>query len=428
MGLRDWKTGFRAPVPTTVSSPMVVRANDAGILYSSMEALEEHLRGTSLSTVKSGITVTAENALRLAAVYRCVTLISGAVGNMPLNIKRTLENGDREDAVNTEIWKLITRRPNGTQRPHAFRKTATAHVLLQGDFFALKVRGVNGHLLELLTLQPGTVTVKQRPDMTVEYIYHRPSDGKVMTLKQEDVFHLYSLTLNGVTGVTPIRYARETIGTAIAMEDHGAVVFKNGARVSGMFSTDKKLGKEGRQNIREGLNEYRQGAERDGAELILEEGMTYQRISMTLQDAQWIEARKLSAGDIYTMFGVPPHLASAVDKSGGSNWGTGLEEQARNFVNYTLEDYLTMWEDAVNFDLIPDGSDLLAVHDRQILIRGNLEARTKYYLTMLQYGVMSPNDVNKAEGRNSRDGGDIYYPPPNMTDNQNDTKDGDGNE
>ena len=53
MGLRDWKTGFRAPVPTTVSSPMVVRALDGGILYGSMEALEEHLRGTSTNTGKA---------------------------------------------------------------------------------------------------------------------------------------------------------------------------------------------------------------------------------------------------------------------------------------------------------------------------------------------------------------------------------------
>lgn len=412
MGLKDWRTGFQAPVPTTVNAPLVVRALDGGILYGSMEALEEHLRGTSKNTVKSGVVVTAESALRLTAVYSCVRIISGAVANMPLKIKRKLENGNHEDAENTQLWNLIVRRPNNTQRPQAFRRLSIAHVMLKGNFFALKVRGVNGHLQQLIVLQPHLVEVKQLANMDLVYIYRRP-DGHTVTLQQKDVFHLYALTLNGVTGVTPITYARETIGTAIAMEDHGAVVFKNGARISGMFSTEKKLGKEGRKNIREGLDEYRQGAKSDGAELILEEGMKYERIAMTLQDAQWIEARKMSQGEIFSVFGVPPHMGGAVDKSGGSNWGTGLEEQSRNFVGYTLEDYLIMWEDGVNYDLIPDDSDLFATHERERIIRGNLEARTKYYTAMLSYGVMSPNDVNKAENRNSREGGDIYYPPPN---------------
>src|SRR5690606_38298012 len=133
----------------------------------------------------------------------------------------------------------------------------------------------------------------QLDNLALEYTYTRRDGGKV-TLPQSEVFHLVGLTLDGVHGVSVIGYAREAIGLSLAMENHGATVFKNGARVSMVLKHPNKLGKEGLEFLRASLDAYRSGGESEGKALILEEGMETGPLAMTAEDAQWIESRKFS--------------------------------------------------------------------------------------------------------------------------------------
>ncbi|MFC4623839.1 phage portal protein, partial [Daeguia caeni] len=185
----------------------------------------------------------------------------------------------------------------------------------------------------------------------------------------------------------------------------------NGARVSGVLKHPNKLGPEAVANLRAGLEEFRSGGEQEGKNLILEEGMDYARIAMTAEDAQWLEARKFSRTDIAMFFGVPPHMIGDTEKS--TSWGTGIEQQSIGFVAWTLEDHLTMWEEAINRDLIGAEDDLYARFNRAALVKGDIKARWEAYVKGLQWGVYSPNEIRTLEDQNPRDGGDIFYPPPN---------------
>lgn len=417
MGLWQRLFGGTKPVEhyeTSLKSP--VRALDGGVLVGSMQDLEELMRNGGFGTgsmSKTGQLVSPETSLRVPAVMAAVRIIAGGTANLPLHVMRRLPDGSREEARESRLWRLLNRRPCKFMKSRTFRRYATTCVLLRGNFYARMVRSnVNGHLLELVPLNPERVRVEQKENMDVIYKYTRPLDGKEVEYQQNEIFHLFLHTLNGYSGVTPITYARETIGGALAMEDHTATVYRNGARVSGVFTTDKRLGIEGRENIEASLAEYRQSGARDGRDLILEDGLHYEKMSLTPQDMQWIEQKKLNATDIFMIFGIPPHMAAMVEKS--TSWGSGIEEQNKGFVTWTLEDYLTMWEDAVNVDLIPDESDLYAVHVRNALVRGNLKDRTTFYTSALQFGWMSPNEVRKLEDMNPRDGGEQFYPPPNM--------------
>jgi HK97 family phage portal protein len=163
--------------------------------------------------------------------------------------------------------------------------------------------------------------------------------------------------------------------------------------------------------LKESLDDYRNGGDSEGKFLILEEGLKPSEVKMSAQDAQWIEARKLSRSDIAMFFGVPPSMIG--DNSGSdSNWGTGLEQKANGFVTFTLEDYLTMWEEGITIDLNSDPA-IYARYNRAALVKGDIKARWDAYTKGLQWGVWSPNEVRALEDRNPREGGDIYYPPPN---------------
>lgn len=113
-------------------------------------------------------------------------------------------------------------------------------------------------------------------------------------------------------------------------------------------------------------------------------------------------------------FGVPPHMIGDTEKS--TSWGTGIEQQSIGFVAYTLEDHLTTWEETIARDLVDPGrDDLYARFNRAALVKGDIKARWEAYVKGLQWGVWSPNEIRTLEDENPREGGDVYYPPPNMT-------------
>ena len=209
------------------------------------------------------------------------------------------------------------------------------------------------------------------------------------------------------------------------MEGHGAQTFKNGARPSNVLKHPARLGKEAQENLRASLEAYRLGGESEGKALILEEGMDVASLSMTAEDVQWIESRKFSRSDIAMFFGVPPHMIGDTEKS--TSWGTGIEQQSIGFVQYTLEDHLTTWEQSVKRDLIVD-ENVFAVYDRSALLRGDLKAQQAFNVSMMQWGVLSPNEVRGNIGRNPRDGGDIYYDPPNTAGGQNEPQESEDQE
>lgn len=406
--MKLWDRIFGGKASRSSSPRAAVQQAGGGVSITTASELEEALRTGSVTA--AGMSVTPDKAMRVAAVYACVRIRSGVVANMPMHIKRRIDDRTREDASDHPLWPIFRRKPNRWQTPSQFKRMLTAHLLLRGNAYAMIVRS-RELVKELIPLHPDRVEVKQLDDLSLRYIYTR-KDGHRVELQQSEVFHLVGLTLDGVHGVSVITYARETIGLSLAMEDHGATVFKNGARVSVVLTHPNKLGKEGLEFLRASLDDYRSGGESEGKALILEEGMTVERLAMTAEDAQWIESRKFSRSDIAMFFGVPPHMIGDTEKS--TSWGTGIDSQTQGFVTFSAEDDLTTWEETINRDLIADNdNDVYARFNRSALVKGDIKVRWEAHVKALQWGVMSPNEVRALEDLNPRDDGDIYYPPPN---------------
>ncbi|MDF1606963.1 phage portal protein [Hoeflea sp. YIM 152468] len=420
--LQRW---FGAKASRTLNPSASYQDAGGGVAITTPAQLEEALRTGGVTA--SGATVTPNKAMNVSSVYASVRIISGAVANMPLQLKLRVDERTREDASEHPLGVVLRRKPNRWQTPSQFRRMMQAHLLLRGNAYAMIVRSA-GRVMELVPLHPDQVECNQNDDLQLEYTYTR-KDGRKIRLPQSEVFHLVGLTLDGVHGVSPITYARESIGLALSMENHGATTFRNGARVSNVLSHPGKLGPEGLAFLRTSLDDYRSGGESEGKALILEEGMDVKPLAMTAEDAQWLQSREFSRVDIAMFMGVPPSMLG--DNSGSdSNWGTGLEQKSLGFVAYTLEDWLTTWEEAIGRDLIADDDlTMYARFNRAALVKGDLKTRWEAYVKGLQWGVYCPDEVRALEDMNPRpDGmGGRYYDPPN-TAGTSDTKKDDGDE
>ncbi|WP_296988181.1 phage portal protein [Thalassospira sp. UBA1131] len=380
------------------------------------EDLKEFIRiGGGMDTA-SGVAITDARAMRVAAAWRCVNIIAGTIASMPTDIIRRESETVRRPAVGHPLRRVLTVKPNQWQTPAEYKRLMQGHVLMRGNAYSRIVRS-GKDVIALLPMHPDRTRAEQNDDMTMRYRYTRP-DGSFITLQQKDVFHLRGMSLDGVHGMSVLSNMREALGLSIQTETAGASMFKNGVLAGGAYKHPGQLSDKAYDRLKSSLDE-KSGAKKTGEWLILEEGMDIASVVLSAQDAQFLETRDFQRYDIAMFFGVPPHMIGATDKQ--TSWGSGIEAQGIGFVTYTLSDWFSIWEQAIKRDLLPpeEWETVDFKFFPQGLLRGDTKARKEFYQSALQWGWMSPNEVREKEDMNPRDGGDIYYDPPNTAGNQN---------
>lgn len=384
----------------------------------SVEEVRDFLRigGGGMETA-SGASISETSAMRVAAAWRCMNIISGVMGSLPVDLIRRVSEKERQPATGHALRRVLTVKPNQWQTPNEFRRMMQAHLLLRGNAYALKVMA-GGQVLGLIPLHPDRVTVDQLDDYTIEYKVSLKG-GQYRTLKQGEIFHLRGMSLDGVKGLSVLSHMRESLGIALQAETASARMMKNGQFVGGVLSHPSKLSPEAHGRLKASIDERHSGSDNAGKNLLLEEGMTFNTVSMSAKDMQFLEQRDFQRYDIAMFFGVPPHMLGATEKT--TSWGSGIEQQGIGFVTYTLNDWIKIWEEACKRDLIPEREwDTLDVRFfTQGLMRGDAKARWEAHVKGLQWGVISPDEVRALEDMNPRpDGmGERYYEPPNTAGN-----------
>lgn len=157
------------------------------------------------------------------------------------------------------------------------------------------------------------------------------------------------------------------------------------------------------------------GSSNSGKVAVLEEGMKYTPISISLEQAQFLETRKFQINEIARIFRVPPHMVGDIEKSSFSN----IEQQSLEFVKYTLDPWVVRWEQSIQRTLLsPDEKKIYFVKfNLEGLLRGDYQSRINGYATARQNGWMSANDIRELENLDripAEEGGDLYLINGNM--------------
>jgi HK97 family phage portal protein len=373
--------------------------------------IRDFLRSNSTA---SGVSITEDSAMRVAAAWRCVNIISGSIATLPLDLIRRVDEERRAPAIGHQLRRLLTVKPNHWQTPSEFRRMMQSHLLLRGNAYARKVT-LGQSIVAILPIHPDRVEAEQID--TMEMVYKvRGKDGRMgTTLSQREMLHLRGMSLDGVTGISVLSNMREALGLALQTERAGARLFKDGVLAGGFISHPKTLSVGAQERLHSSLDNKYAGVENAAKWMILEEGMKPEPLAFSAEDTQWISARDFQRYDIAMFFGVPPHMIGATEKT--TSWGTGIEAQGTAFVTYTLADWIKTWEESLKRDCLPENEwDTLDIRfNVNGLQRGDWKGRWEGYVKALQWGVASPNEIRAMEDWNPRDGGDVYYPPPNTS-------------
>ena len=369
----------------------------------------------------SGKAVNERSAMQMTAVYACVRILSEAIASLPLHVYRYNDAGGKEKAISHPLYMLLHDEPNPEMSAFSFRETLMTHLLLWGNGYAQVVRNGRGEVIALYPLMPDRMTVDRNTQGHLFYEYTR-TDGDVRTmggkstvrLAPSDVLHIPGLGFDGLVGYSPIAMAKNAIGMGLACDEYGASFYQNGAQPGGVLEHPGVV--KDPKRVRDSWNAIYQGSSNAHRIAVLEEGMAYKPISISPEQAQFLETRKFQIDEIARIFRVPPHMVGDLEKSSFSN----IEQQSLEFVKYTLSPWITRWEQSVHRALLLPGEKqrYFVRFNVEGLLRGDYKSRMDGYAVARQNGWMSANDIRELENLDRilpEDGGDLYLINGNMT-------------
>jgi HK97 family phage portal protein len=365
-----------------------------------------------LST-RAGVTVTIDRAMQLSAVSACVRLLSESIASLPLNVYRRLDGGRRERVTTLPECRLLHDEPNGLMTSFVWRETSSAHLLLWGNAYSVILRADGATPSALLPIMPQYVHVMKQPNG--ELAYHVNGHGLNRIINQADMLHVPGLAYDGLLGMSPIKYAAQSIGLALAAEAYGAGFFGNSSIPSGFISTTAKLNPEQARDLGRRWSEN-YGGQRSQGTAVLDSGAKFERVTMPPEEAQFIETRKFQLADIARWYRVPPHMIGDLERATFAN----IEHQALQFVTHTLRPWLVRFEQEITRKLFPSNSDgtpseLYVEFNVDGLLRGDIKSRYEAYAIGRQWGWLSTNDIRTRENLEPVSDGDTdYLQPLNM--------------
>ena len=294
------------------------------------------------------------------------------------------------------------------------------HLLLWGNAYAQIIRNGKGEVVALYPLMPNRMTVDRDENGQLYYEYQTSQDeahtmeGSLVRLSPHDVLHIPGLGFDGLVGYSPIAMAKNSIGMAIACEEYGAKFFANGATPGGILEHPGVV--KDPERIRESWNSAFGGSANSNKVAVLEEGLKYTPISISPEQAQFLETRKFQIDEIARIFRIPPHMIGDLEKSSFSN----IEQQSLEFVKYTLDPWVSRWEQSMRRALLrpEEKAEYFFKFNVDGLLRGDYQSRMNGYATARQNGWMSANDIRELENLDripEESGGDLYLINGNMT-------------
>lgn len=374
--------------------------------------LDDRYYETSVGFVsRAGVTVSAESARKVAAVYRCVSILANVIAMFPKGMFERLPRGRRE-APEHPLDPLISFRPNRRQTAFEFWRLVCHHLVLRQNAFVQIVQGPAGRgwVRELVPLHPDRVHGPEvMADGSLRYEYRRDNGEKVVMMGGVDIWHIQGLSDDGLRGLSMMELASDSIGTSIAAERHAARFFERGVKPAGILQSDKSYKAEVADAMGESFTR-KYGGEAGVAKVpVLWEGMKFQPVSMNLKDAEFLDSRKFSVTEIARWFGVPPHMVGDVERS--TSWGTGIEQQGLHFLIYSLAPWIELLEQSIRFTLVVQADRYYAKFNVGALLRMDAKTQADVFAILIDKGVLNPNECRELLDRNPRPGGDQYVNP-----------------
>jgi HK97 family phage portal protein len=357
----------------------------------------------------SGETVSEQGAMQLSAWFAGSRLISQTIATLPLGVYERDANGDKQAVSEHPLYGLLHDSPNADQTAVEFWEGRVLGLCTSGNGFAEKKSRANGSLISLERM-PADTAVLRLESGSLEYRF--VDRGKEERLPEEKVFHIRGFG-DGDVGLSPVGYARQALGLAVATDKAASQTFAKGMRSKGFFvmpQGTKPLTPEQRKDAKTSLVDANSGPNAPWAG-ILEGGVTWQGVNISPKDAEMILSRKFNVEDICRWLGVPPILIGHAAE-GQTMWGTGVEQIRLGWLMTGLLPYLVRIEQAAKKRLLTPADrarGLFVEFNLDGFLRGDSNTRAEVLGKEVQNGARTPNEWRRLNNLKPLPGGDRLF-------------------
>ncbi|WP_066723543.1 phage portal protein [Sphingomonas pituitosa] len=364
----------------------------------------DNVRTGQITTERATDSETSGSFLGLSATWACVNFWAGNIAGLPVTVYRRGPGGVAVEATDHPLYSLLHDSPNYDQSAFDFWEFIVASIELQGNGYAEILRREDRKIISLTPIRPDLVRVTRRSNGDLQYSW-TDSEGD-HTETQERVLHIRGFGGNPLGGLSPLAVCRRTFAAASAADRAARAMFANGARPSGTLSTDKLLKAEQRSELEELLREKFVGAANSGRPMLLDNGLTWQALSLSPEDAQMLESRQFSVEDICRVFEVDPHLVGHT--AGNTKLGSSIGDQTLSLLKFKMRKRLKRIEGSLEKQLLTAADRAAGVSiefNLEGFLRADSEGRGRFYDLMKQF--MTVNEVRALEGLGPVPGGDV---------------------
>ncbi|MBG9657088.1 phage portal protein [Cytobacillus firmus] len=351
----------------------------------------------------SGEVVTAENSTNLGIVYACINVKASAIAKLPLQVFVKTKDGRARDNAH-RISYLLEKRPNPHMSPYMFKFVMMVHRETYGAAF-IKMKFDRKGLVESLHLMyPSSVSIVEDKERNIFYI-ETMEDGTQQVFNEDEVIFVPAFTTDGYNIKSPITVARETIGIIRSQEKFLGSYYQNGTLSRGVVKVPTTLNREAKEKVREEFQRMNAGMQNASKVAVLEEGFSYENITIPLGDSEFIASQNFSLRQICRIYGIPPHMVGDLERSTFNN----IEQMSMDFVLNTLQPICVSIEEEMDFKLFNKQEKQKGYYVKFNLtsaLRADSKSRGEYMQLMLRNGLMSPNEGRKLEELEPVEGGD----------------------
>lgn len=343
----------------------------------------------------SGINLTPDEMLSLAAVWACIDAIASAVSSCPWNVYQPLGPHRKQLLFDDPVAEILNVQPNPEMTAIGFREAMLFQCIPFGNSYAEIVRDGGGRVAQLWPLMSDRMYVVRDDRWNLLYRY-RQWDGSWLELPQNKVFHLRGPGLYGLMGENVIARAAKSVSVAAAQERYAASFFGQGASPGGVLKHPGKLNKDVHDRLKEDWAEKKKGPENAHKPLILEEGMEWEATGIDPEKAQLTESRQFAVEEIARWFKVPPHKIGHLLRATFTN----IEHQSIEFVRDCLRPWCCRLEQEAAIKLFRRDRapwKLTGIDTRE-LSQGDAAARAAFYASGRQNGWLNANEIRGFEG------------------------------
>jgi HK97 family phage portal protein len=374
-----------------------------------VEAWENILIGVKTNT---GQTVTPEKAKRCATVLAIMRGLQEDVGclGQPL-----MKRGDLEDvrAITHPADRICNMAPNDLMTPLEVRERMMMDLMTYGGFFNLLnfAQDYNnlGQLESIWPLQAAYVT--RRAWQTV-WTFTDPLTGRSGEFDQSAVWRGTILSGNGLDGTAITLLCREAIGLLLAAEEQGARLFKQGVQTDLALElpVGEDLDADGRKQLRDAFMSRHAGSQNAFMPIVLENGMKANKLGLTAQESQYLEARGFQVGEIARAFRYPEVLLGSMGKNSKSATFASASQFFESYTKHTLGPWGTRIQQTANRDLLStkEQTKYYFEHDFSNLLKADELARIANWNAKITGGWAQPQEARRAEKMPYKPGLDYF--------------------